>query len=134
MARTTTAAVEALLAGHYKSTISTQQFIDAATLVIDRVVTCATAKGFTHTAAELEMIERYLAAHYYTKSDAYMTSKSTGGASASWSRSPEGDFLTVAKDLDPSNCLAATIARTTAGMAWLGSTQGETLSWDERNA
>lgn len=123
MARTNGSAVKAILSGNYGPQAegcappSLTPYIDAAFAFTTRVATCATAKGITLTSVELELIERWLAAHYYTVSDPLYTSKSTADASASFEKR---SYLDVAKQLDASGCVAALIERKSVGGAWLG--------------
>jgi hypothetical protein len=83
-ARTTSNSVKALLLRQYDANAapSLTPFIDTATVLVDRMV-AEDADGLL-TAAELELIERYLAAHFYLHSDQALMSKSTGGASGSF--------------------------------------------------
>lgn len=71
MARTTKKAVQDLLlpGGDYDGKSDLTPFIDTASSIVTRVNTCAIAKGNTLTVAELELIERWLAAHCYQQSD-----------------------------------------------------------------
>ncbi len=105
---------------HYKLSPNLQPYIDSATLQVDRMVLCATDKGFTHTTAELEMIERVLAAYNYCHMDPLYQSKSTQGASgahvSSSSLDGEGErYKRWAIELDASGCLNAILNRKTAG-------------------
>lgn len=135
MARTTSTAVQTLLGGNYDADNqpSLSPFIDAANLIVTRCDTLASANGYTLSTAEKEMIERYLSAHLYTVQDALYSSRSTLGASGSFIRDKDGDYLKAAKMIDPSGALATVLDNNTAGGAWLGKTVSETLSFDERN-
>jgi hypothetical protein len=87
--RTTAALVQGVLLADYDTLTNPDLtgFIAAASAVVDRVVTLAAQKGVTLSAGvnyEQELIERWLAAHFYTRSDQAYRSKSTGGASASF--------------------------------------------------
>ncbi len=134
MARTSAAAVKLVLgdasthadgAGDYDGTRDLTPFIDAASAIVDRVVTCATAKGITLSASVLELIERWLAAHAYCLSDQTFASKSTAGASASF-HGQTGMHLEstrygqMAAALDYSGCLNSIGNRRSAGGFWLG--------------
>lgn len=59
-------------------------FMDAAQALTNRVYTSSAIRGYIYTAPELEVIERYLAAHFYCTSDKVYASKSAGGASGSF--------------------------------------------------
>ena len=117
MARTTTTLVQGLLrsaanGGDYDGSTDLTPYVNAANLIMNRVVTCATNKGITLTSDEAEMIERYLAAHCYGMADQPYASQSMGGASASYQgRTDLGidgtKYGQVAQSLDPSGCLKA---------------------------
>lgn len=140
MARTTERAVKQLLGSNYGTDHlgndpSLRPYIDTAAAIMARVVTCATAKSFTHTAAELELIERWLAAHYYTRMDPTYTSKSTAGASGSFT-SPKDEterYKASAIELDASGCLKAILSRNKATAAWLGKVPSDQIPYDQRN-
>ena len=136
MARTSPGSVKEVLGKDYDSVSGRTlvPYIDTANLVVDRVATCATNKGYPLTSAELEMIERWLSAHYYTKSDPVYQSKSTAGASASFVRGknePE-PYKDAAISLDSSGCLAAILNRQTASAVWLGKPPSEQIPYEER--
>lgn len=137
--RTTIADVQTLLGSNYGTDHEgndpdLQPYIDTATVIVDRVVTCATAKNYTHTAAELELIERWLAAHYYTRMDPTYTSKSTAGASGSFT-SPKDDterYRASAIELDASGCLKQILSRNKASAAWLGKVPSDQIPYEQR--
>lgn len=138
-ARTTERAVKQLLGSNYGTDHlgndpSLRPYIDTAAAIIARVVTCATAKNFTHTSAELELIERWLAAHYYTRMDPTYTSKSTAGASGSFT-SPKDDterYRASAIELDASGCLKQILSRNKASAAWLGKVPSDQIPYEQR--
>jgi hypothetical protein len=134
MARTTTALVEKLLSDNYDTFTNLQQFVDAAYLVINRVATCASAKGKALNADELEMIERWYAAHLYTKNDPTYSSRSTGGSSGAFVRDPKvpEPYLKGALDLDFSGCLAAIVNRSTTAAFWLGRPPSAQTPYEDR--
>jgi hypothetical protein len=110
-------------------------YVDTASALVDDVAACAAAKNKALSAARLELLERWMAAHYYTKSDRTFASKSTGGASGAYITDPETPepYKSAALDLDTSGCLAAILKRQRAGGSWLGKTASEQLSYDQRN-
>lgn len=127
MPRTTATLVATVLGDNYVDGFSPdlQAFIDTATLIVTRVLTCAAAKGYTITTDEAEMIERYLAAHYFGHADQFITSKSTNGASGSFQGQTgmgieSSLYGQTAIQLDPSGCLNALTKRQTASATWLG--------------
>ena len=143
MARTNSDNVKGLLMDDYGARLdgsspSLTPFIDSATVVIDRVDACATAKGWALTAAELELLERWLAAHMYCMSDQQLMSKNTLAAGATF-RAQGGLNLNgstygqTAVALDPSGCLAAIGLRKTAGMEWLGKPPSEQTAYEDRD-
>lgn len=140
MARTTSAAVKLVLQDDYDSANepSLVPFLDTATAMVDRVATCATRKSWTLSAAELELIERWLAAHFYCQGDPSYVSRSTAGASGNFTgqfgMGLDGTrYGQQAQAIDTSGCLAALAKRRVAGGAWLGKTDREKLTWDQRN-
>lgn len=144
MARTTDVLVKKVLApGRDYDTVnnpSLQPFIEAASSVVDDVVTCATRKGKTLTSTKLELIERWLAAHLYQMSDEGYTSRSTMSASGSF-QGQTGMYLEAtmygqtAITLDPTGCLVAIAkgARPTARAFWAGKRPSEQTDYDARD-
>lgn len=139
MSRTSTANVALVLGGHYVSGNSPdlQAFIDTATLIITRVITCATAKGITITSEEAEMMERYLAAHFFSFADQIYTSKATNGASGSFQGQTgkgveSSQYGMAALSIDPSGCLNAIMNRNKASVTWGGKPTNAQLSAYER--
>jgi hypothetical protein len=111
--RTTPDAVRAVLQKDYnaKERPSLNRQIQTASVVVSRVVTCAAAKGVTLTAEETELIECWLAAHFYAVSDRPYKSRSTLQASGSMDGNTDMSFDATlygqqAKALDYSGCLA----------------------------
>lgn len=141
MARTNSAAVQLLMApGQDYDTDaapSLTPFIDSATVIVTRVAACAIQKEMALTTEELELIERWLAAYLYTRSDPIYQSKSTGGQSASFvadSKATTERYKAGALMVDPSGCLQSIMNSVPkAGAYWLGKTETEQLTYDERN-
>jgi len=135
MARTDSAAVKAILAGgrdyDTKKNPSLDPYIEWADAIIDDVVECASDDGITIDDARAKKLCGWLAAHAYKMSDQQFSSKSTGGASASFG-GQTGKYLEATKYgqmalmLDPSGCLAIIIDQAqgnvppTVGGGWLG--------------
>ena len=87
--RTTTTAVLEVLAPGKEYDLQTNPslvpFLDAAQTLTNRVASLALHRqSGGYQASELEVIERYLAAHYYLTSDKAYANKSDGGASATF--------------------------------------------------
>jgi hypothetical protein len=135
--RTTIGAVKGLLNRDYDSARnpSLQVFIDSASIIVDQVILCARRKSITLSNAQLELIERWLSAHFYTKNDPLYQSKSTGGASGSFIGNPQQPerYKDGALMVDTSGCLAAILSRNIARMKWIGKTVPEELDFEHRN-
>lgn len=112
------------------SDIPMMPHIQAASVVIDRVNTCASARGYTLTAAELTELERWLAAHFYVHRDPQYRSRKTSDASGEFDTL---NYLETAKSLDPSGCLAAQMERNRAGGFWLGKPKSQQTSYSDRD-
>ena len=139
MSRTTAAAVKLVLNRDYdfKHDPDLTPYIDAASSLVDDVADCAVAKGAALSDAKLELIERWLSAHFYQQSDMGFASKSTQGASASFhGRTDMGGDSTLygqsAQALDPSGCLRALLKGARASLEWLGKTTAEQIPYDQR--
>ena len=69
-----------------------QQYVDTADVTVLRMQGAAALKGISYTSAELELIERWLAAHAYKCMDQQLSSKGQGGVSGSYKGSGGTDF------------------------------------------
>lgn len=137
MSRTTTDAVQRLLGNDYAPDADLTPSVESASAVVDRVVACATAKGKALTAAEAELVERWLSAHFYCQSDPQYQSKSTMGASGGFTgqtgmRLDNTRYGQQAQVIDYSGCLSAIGKRAVATGGWLGKTESEQLTYEER--
>lgn len=139
--RTTSALVQGVLGADYGQKPSGElpsltPYIRIANQVTDRVATAAVDnKNITLTSAELEVIETWLAAHFYTKMDPVYTSKSTGGASGSFVRGktePE-PYKDGAIAADYSGCVNAILNRFFASANWLGKAPSEQIPYWQRD-
>lgn len=119
--RTTADAVRAIVG--LASTESVDGFIETATLLVDEIAECDSSASY----AKLELIERWLAAHFARIKHPHLSSKSLGGASASFGRcnvgmrldgTPEGQQALM---LDTSGCLQKKTSAK-ARVYWGGST------------
>lgn len=141
MARTTPTAVQAVLAAGQDYDVDAAPdltpYIDAANATTSRVSECASMKGIGLSASELEIIERWLSAYYYTRSDPIYQSKTTGGQSASFvadSQASTERYKAGAMAVDASGCVKAILNGVGRPRAvWLGKTQSEQTSWTDRN-
>lgn len=140
MPRTNAGAVQDVLGKDYDSVteLSLQGYVETASALVDDVVTCAALKSITHSAAKLELIERWLAAHLYAVSDKPYASTSKLGRSALF-QGQTGMYLEFtgygqhALMLDTSGCLAAIGKNQRATFAWLGKRKSEQTDYDERD-
>lgn len=142
LARTTADQVKAILMSDYGPKRSGDlpdlaPFIRAAGLMIDRVATCATAKGLTLTSAELVELECWLAAHFYSVSDRPYQSTSTDRAGATYQgRTGMGldssYYGQTAMILDYSGCLAAIASRRRASITSIGKRPDDATEYEDR--
>lgn len=140
MPRTTSGAVQAILGKDYDADLSPDlaPFIRGANLLTTRVATCAAAKNWALSTAELAEIEAWIAAHLYTRSDKAYQSNSTDGASASYQGQTgmhmEASYYgQMAMDLDTSGCLTVLSKRQVAGGFWLGKPPSDQIDYDDRD-
>ncbi len=139
--RTTSDDVIALLQKDYDSINlpDLTGYIASANVVVDRVYTCSVAKDRTLTDTELELIERWLAAHFYATSDRPYKSKSTLKSSASFDgNTDKGLEATLygqqAMAIDYSGCLEAIFSkRARASVTWLGKPPSEQIEYSDRD-
>lgn len=136
MARTDQASVAGVLVdssthskgqGDWDGETSLTPYIDTASAVVDNAVELAAADGESYAASTLELMERWLAAHYYTVMDPLYKSKSTNRASASFN---ERSYKDVALELDPLGYLADALSKHRARGFWLGRAQDQ---YDDAN-
>lgn len=136
-ARTSADAVKLLMApgGDYREGKDLAPFLATAAALIDRVVACAAEDGNPLTSTEAELLERWMAAHFYTKADRVTSSRSTLGASGAFVLDPAvpEPYKAAALELDPSGCLGRYLSKASARAAWLGKTESEQLSYEDRN-
>ena len=126
MARTTTDLVKSVLP--VSPTKSLKPFIDTASKLVDKMTECA---GDDLDEQHLELIERWLAAHYFSVVNPNtLTSKSIGGASKSFQSSPVTTGLSgtvygqQALSLDTSGCLEK-LTGETVSLVWLGDNEDD---------
>ncbi len=138
--RTVATAVEAILGDHYdgENSPSLTPFIDTANVVVDEVVTCAATRGTAVSSTALELIERWLAAHFYAISDPIAKEKETGDAGAIFQGETEMGFDSTtygqqAQALDPSGCLSSMSRGRRASVGWLGRPPSEQTDYVDRD-
>lgn len=121
MARTTSDAVGAII--EVDATIPLAPFIEAASSLIDAI---ATDSG--HSDATLELIERWLSAHFYCMRDPRVTSEKAGPVAASYQSAVALKLNTshygqMAQVLDTSGLLTKlSLGKINATITWLGTT------------
>lgn len=128
MARTNSGAVAGILTADYDGTTNLIPFIQSANVIVNRVATLAASRNMTLTAQELELIERWLAAHFYTQSDQVLQQKQTDGAGGTFQGKTADSGICGSKygqtaiRLDWSGSLEAIDKRKIAKAAFIGST------------
>jgi hypothetical protein len=138
--RTTAQAVKGVLLRGYntRDNPSLNPFIEMASAVTDTLRTRAAAAGTSITYANLELIERNLAAHFYAMSDRGFSSEGTEGANTSYDGqtarnldfTPHGQR---ARMLDPTGMLQGIVSGRVASIGWLGTSVPQQLSYRDRN-
>ena len=128
--RTTGLAVQGILQDDYNKARSPSLtgYIQTASSVVDKVVAIAPHRGFPINAVDAELIERWLAAGYYTVMDQTYQSRTTEGASGQFRGQTEQGVLNyyfqTAVNLDPSGVLHAILTRKFASASHMGCTRG----------
>ena len=143
MARTTSDLVKSILLQDYDELEAPDltPYIATANVIVTRVVACALAKDEALTDEEAELIERWLAAHYYVVSDQTYAAKATADASATFHGKTamhiqSSRYGQSAIDIDASGCLAAIAAgtdRKVAGGFWAGRPPSEQTDYVDRD-
>lgn len=145
MARTSVDAVKGVLLADYgpqpDGTLpELQPFIEAANEFTTRVYNNAvTYREVTMNATTLELIERWVAAHFYAMSDQPLATKSNGRASATFQGQTSAfgfkgtKYGQMAITLDYTRTLAAMDEGRIAVTGWLGKVPSEQISYQDRN-
>lgn len=128
MAFTNIAAVQNLLSPRdYDGVTDLQQFIDSADIIVQRLITITTSSSsrITLSTIELEMIERWLAAHMYCMNDPIYQSKNVGRSSGTFMGQgglglESTRYGQTAVKLDTSGVLNSINKRAVASINWLG--------------
>jgi len=141
MPRTTEAAVKLILSDHYdtEKNPSLDSFIATAASLVGRITTKNTSGGFGMSDADLELVERWLSAHFYTHSDMIAASKSTGGSASGSFQGQTGMYFDstlygqTAKMLDATGLLANIQKESQEGkqrvsLKWAGTRPSEKVS------
>lgn len=141
--RTSDASVQAILLDQYDTdgSPSLTAFIATANSLTDYVDSCDSDGDLS--SATLELIERWLAAHYYAHADQLQKSKTTGDASSSF----QGEFGKglestqygqAAMNLDTTGCLAKKNREMINGkvgisVTWLGKKKSQQTPYEQRD-
>lgn len=136
--RTSTEAVQAILGGNWDGETSLTPFIEAASSLVDDLIACAEEDEETVSATKAELIERWLAAHFYAAMDPSVKSESTDGASVSYEGKEEAGLGETrygrrALSLDTSGCLVTLSSGVRASISWLGKADPDKANYDARN-
>jgi hypothetical protein len=137
MARTTPVAVLTLLGDNWDGITDVTQFIDTASAIVDDVVVSSASRlppSMTLTPLKQELIERWLACHYYAQFDQLYAMKTTVGASATFQGQTTMSIESTrygqsAINLDFSGTLSAISRRQFARGFWMGNRFGTGCSW-----
>lgn len=136
---TNSAAVKDLLRTNYDGCSPLTPYINGANGLVARMLTCAVAKGYTHTTDEKATIAAALAAHFYCAMDALYMSRSTSKASGSFQRSTgkklEGtEYGQMAMSMDTSGCLETfNNGAAFASITWLGLPESDQTEYADRD-
>lgn len=140
MSRTSTPSVQECLQDDYGPTANGSMPtlatpIATANAMVNQYVADVASRAMSPVnATVLELIERWLAAYYYTASDPMYVSRSTEGASGAFLREEsKNPYKQAALDLDPYGLLNAVLSRQRASAVWLGKSASDELSFDQRN-
>ncbi len=137
--RTNEQKVQGILGNNHDGKTDLAPFIDTANAVTDSVVTCAANKKITHSAAILERIEAYLAAHFYGHADQFYSEKRTENASATFQGETKTGYESTqygqtAISLDISGCLRAmSKGQVKVSIGWLGLPPSEQTDYVDRD-
>jgi hypothetical protein len=131
MSRTTSSGVQAILGSHYDGSTTLTPFIDTA----NNIVTWLASKDVNGelSAATLELIERWLSAHFYAQADPILQSKSTGKSSGVFEgQTQRGRYWDQAAYLDSTGNLNKR-GKSKAGMTWLGKAVSDQTDYEDRD-
>lgn len=141
--RTTSIAVQDLLARNYDGKTPVTAFMKSANTLVNRLVNAAAAKGVAYSAMldsdTLERIECHLGCHFYQRHDPGFQSKTTGKSAATFQGQTgmglEGTMYGQdAMTLDPTGCLAAiNKGGRNIGITWIGKPKSAQIPYDQRD-
>jgi len=128
MARTTELAVQNILGTNYDGSTDVDPFIATATNIVDRLSALDTESVLSATT--LELIERWLSAHFYTVMDPLKKSEGRGKSNASYN---DRSYLDMAKMLDSSGNLGNLMSGKSISVKWLGLVPSEQTDYEDRD-
>lgn len=128
MARTSASSVQDILGGNYDGSTDVSPFIATATSVVDRLSALDTGSVLSSTT--LELIERWLSAHFYTVMDPLKKSEGRGKSSADYN---DRSYLDMAKMLDSSGNLGKLMNAKSISVSWLGLVPSEQTDYEDRD-
>jgi hypothetical protein len=132
VARTNKQLVAAVLGRNYDGTSDLSPWINTASSIVDEAVAVANSRNIPLSSVQQELMERWMAAHYYTQMDPLYKSKSELSASGTFI---EQDFSKVAINMDPSKALGWILAGRPRGkVIWAGKTRSNALTYTDRDA
>lgn len=135
MARTSASTVQSILGDNYDGSTDVSPFIDTATAVVDRLSALDTDSVLS--ASVLELIERWLAAHYYAHMDQLKASEGRGKSNADYQGQYGMDFKgtkygQAALGLDFTGNLAS-LGKAKIKFSWLGLVPSEQTDHEDRD-
>jgi hypothetical protein len=136
MSRTTVTAVAGILADNWNGTTGLQPFIDAASSMVDDIVTYDDEGVMT--TSKLELVERWLAAHFYHCADPLLQSENNNKAGGQYqgqsAMALDGSrYGQMAQKLDTSGYLEANDAAGIVGGFWLGKAPSDQTDYVDRD-
>jgi hypothetical protein len=138
--RTTSSLVKGILTKDYdhRGTPSLDPFILTANSLVNRLATRAAEIGLSVAADTLELVERWLAAHFYTMSDKSFIENKTAGASAIYHGRTDMNldaslYGQTAQLLDPTGLLGKLSMRAGASVVWLGKPVSQQIPYEQRD-
>lgn len=143
--RTTIEKVRNILLDNYDGVADLTPFIEAASSITDDVNSCASDRSISLGSTALELIERWLAAHFYVAADPLYSSRKTSKASGEFQgRNVTGgaidnialdttDYGRRAKMLDKSGCLASLSMGERVQGFWLGLAPSDQTDYVDRD-
>lgn len=133
--RTSSSSVQSILGDNYDGSTDLTAFIATASALTDHVA--AKDSDGILSATVLELIERWLAAHFYAHADQLKTQEGRGQSNASYQGQygmglKGTKYGQAALDLDFTGALAA-LGKKRIGMSWLGLVPSDQTDYEDRD-